>query len=451
MTGNQVLDLVIIALKAIVIVLVTFIMGPTLIVMERKLSAYIQDRPGPNRAHILGLRLWGFIYVAADAVKIFTKENFVPAHAHKVFFYLAPMITMAVVLTTGAILPFADNLVWEGVNIPMQVLPINAGILWMFAFASLGVYAVILAGWSSNNKYSLLGALRSTAMLISYEIPMGLAIIGLLMIYGTLDLNLMVQQQGGMLTFFGLFPLGVQLGPVALGIPNWGVFLQPIGFILFLVAMFAETNRTPFDLAEAEGELVAGFHTEYGGMKFGMFLFGEYMAMTVMSAAMATLFFGGWQVPFLDTEALKTLSLPLMRGALGGGAVVLLVFAGLAFQFYRNHLGRWKDMRDNEGLVMAILFAGLALLALGSMGLSFLIPSMPVWGGVAFAAVAQFLAFFTKVFLFGASYIWVRWTVPRFRYDQLMDLGWKYLLPLGLVNILLTGTVLLLLDWAHKV
>lgn len=453
MTSNLLLDFVIIALKALFVLILMFVMAPVLIVLERKISAFIQDRPGPNRAHIGGFRLAGFVYVAADAIKLFTKESFTPDNANRFYYNLAAAIAVCVALTTGAVIPFADTMKFGDVSIPMQVLPVNAGLLWFFAIASLGVYSLILAGWASNCKYSLLGAVRSTAQLISYEIPMGLSVIGILMLFQTLQLNSIVQQQAGLLTFFGLFPLGINIpladgAHVALGIPNWGIFLQPLAFVIFLVSAYAETNRTPFDLAESESELVAGFHTEYGGMKFGMFFFGEYMAMTVASCVMVTLFLGGWQVPFLDTAALQVLSLPLIKMGLAGTILLLGLMSLGLFKFYQANKGRFGDIRDNEGKILGILTSGLGVLLAVVLVLLLPVSSMPAWGGVAFAAFAQFASFFLKMFLIASSFVWVRWTVPRFRYDQLMNLGWKSLLPLALANILVTGVVVLLINQA---
>ncbi|HEY9857215.1 MAG TPA: complex I subunit 1 family protein [Stenomitos sp.] len=447
MTSNLALDIVIIALKAIFLLLILLVCAPVLIVLERKISAFIQDRPGPNRASIGPIRLGGFVYIVADAIKLFTKENFTPSNANRFYYYLAPAISVAVALSTGAVVPFADTLHFENVSIPMQVLPINAGLLWFFAIASLGVYGIILAGWASNNKYSLLGAVRSSAQLISYEIPMGLSVVGILMAFQSLDLSKIVEAQGGLLTFFGLFPLGIYLGNVWLGIPNWGIFLQPIAFIIFIVASYAETNRTPFDLAESESELVAGFHTEYSAMKFGMFFFAEYMAMVVASSIMTTLFFGGWQVPFFSTAALQQFSLPMMRIALGVTILVLIMMTLGLYRFFLGQKGRFGDSRDSEGLILATITGGLAVVVLLLLGLTFGLSDLPTWGGVTFAAVVQFLSFFIKMFLIASTFIWVRWTVPRFRYDQLMNLGWKSLLPLALANIFVTGVVILLMNY----
>ncbi len=446
MTGNLVLDIVIIALKAVFLLLILLVMAPVLIVLERKISAFIQDRPGPNRASVGPFRLAGFVYIVADAIKLFTKENFTPNNANRFFYYLAPAISVAVALSTGAVIPFADTLHFGDVSVPMQLLPINAGLLWFFAIASLGVYGVILAGWASNNKYSLLGAIRSSAQLISYEIPMGLSVVGILMAFQSLELNKIVEAQGGLLTFFGLFPLGFHLGNVWIGLPNWGIFLQPVAFIIFIVASYAETNRTPFDLAESESELVAGFHTEYSAMKFGMFFFAEYMAMVVASSIMTTLFFGGWQVPFFSTAALQEFSLPMIRLGLGVTVLVLLLIAFGLYRFYLGQRGRFNDSRDMEGLILSLVMSGLAVVTLLVLGLTMTVSALPAWGGVAFAAFAQFLSFFVKMFLIASTFVWVRWTVPRFRYDQLMNLGWKSLLPLALANIAVTGVVILLMN-----
>ncbi|MBO9540836.1 NADH-quinone oxidoreductase subunit H [bacterium] len=446
MTSNLLLDFVIIALKAVFVLMILLVMAPVLIVLERKISAWIQDRPGPNRADIGGFRLAGFVYVMADAIKLFTKENFTPTNVNRFYYYLAPAISVAIALSLGAVIPFADTLKFGDVSVPMQVLPINAGLLWYFAAASLSVYGIILAGWASNNKYSLLGALRGSAQIISYEIPMGLSVIGLLMTYQSLELNKIVLAQGGPLSFFGLFDLGFHLGNVWIGIPNWGVFIQPLAFIIFLVASYAETNRTPFDLVESEAEIVAGFHVEYSAMKFGMFFFAEYMAMVIASSIMTTLFFGGWQVPFFSTEALQEFSLPMIRIGLVGAVVLLGLMAMGLFKLYQSNKGRFGDARDNEGKILGIVVSALAVVIAVVFVASLSISALPAWGGVAFAAVAQFTSFFLKMFFIASTFVWVRWTLPRFRYDQLMNLGWKTLLPLALANIFVTGVVILLMN-----
>ncbi len=309
---------------------------------ERRISAFIQNRIGPNRVGWKGL-----LQPIADVIKLMMKEDVVPKQANKFIHDLAPIISITVALVTFAVVPFGDKITLFGREIKLMIANVNVGILYILALTSLGVYGVTLSGWSSNSKYSLLGGLRSAAQMISYELSLGLSIIGVIMISGTLQLDKIAQAQYGW---------------------RWNIFLQPIGFIIFLVASFAETNRLPFDLPEAEPELVAGYHTEYSGMKFGMFFLAEYTNMITSSAVITTLYLGGWQFPYLQ-----------------------------------------------------------------NFGLSDFATSM-----------IQILTFILKVSLILFIFIWVRWTIPRFRYDQLMKLGWKVMLPLSLLNVLATGIGIML-------
>ncbi len=318
-----------------------------MVLVERKVAGWIQDRVGPNRAGP-----WGLLQPLADGLKFLAKEEIVPAEAYRPFYMLAPALTLAMALTTFAVIPFADRLVILGRDVAPIIADLDIGLLWIFAVASLGVYGIVLAGWSSNNKYSLMGGLRSSAQMISYELSMALSVVGVLMAAGSLRLADIVTAQSDHL---------------------WNVVWQPIGFLVFITSAFAETNRLPFDLPEAEPELVAGYHTEYSSMKFLMFYIAEYAHVVLASSLMVLLFFGGWALPF------------------AGG---LLEAASPAIR-------------------------GLAHLGIFSLKVSF--------------------------FLF--VFIWVRWTLPRFRYDQLMGLGWKIMLPLALLNIFWAGTVILL-GWA---
>lgn len=319
--------------------------------LERKLSAYIQNRIGPNRVGPFGL-----LQPLADIPKLFMKEDVVPANANKFIHSLGPLISLSIAFSTFAVIPFGNVLpiVIDGVthNIKLQIADVNIGVLYILALSSLAVYGITLSGWSSNNKYSLLGGIRSSAQMISYELSMGLSIIGVVMVNNTLQLDDMVVAQGGY--FFDI-------------IPKWNVFVQPIGFITFFVAMFAETNRLPFDLPEAEPELVAGYHTEYSGMKFGMFMLSEYLAMFMAASMITTLYLGGWQAPYIERFDLSPL----------------------------------------------------------------------------FVSLSQLGAFFTKFALIVVFFMIVRWSMPRFRYDQLMNLGWKVMLPLSLLNIAITGFFIL--------
>jgi len=318
---------------------------------ERKLSAYIQNRIGPNRVGPFGL-----LQPLADIPKLFLKEDIVPANANKFVHSLGPLISITIAFSTFAVIPFGNSLTINvgGIDytIRLQIADVNIGFLYILALSSLAVYGITLSGWSSNNKYSLLGGIRSSAQMISYELSMGLSIIGVVMVANTLQLDEIVQKQGGY--FFGF-------------LPAWNAFIQPLGFIIFTVSMFAETNRLPFDLPEAEPELVAGYHTEYSGMKFGMFMLSEYLAMFTAASMITTLYLGGWQAPYI------------------------------------------------EGL-----------------GLSPLVVSL-----------LQVAAFATKVVAVVIFFMIVRWSMPRFRYDQLMNLGWKVMLPLALLNIALTGLFIL--------
>ncbi|HTR82239.1 MAG TPA: NADH-quinone oxidoreductase subunit NuoH [Bacteroidota bacterium] len=324
-------------IKIVVIFLINLTTVAYLVYAERRVSAFIQNRIGPNRVGPAGL-----LQPVADIIKLFLKEDIVPKAANKFVHSLAPLISLVVAMTTFAVIPFGNVIHIFGRDVKLMIADVNVGILYILALSSLGVYGITLSGWSSNNKYSLLGGLRSSAQMISYELSMGLAIIGVLMIAGTLQLNKIVESQAhGM----------------------WYFWRSPVSFITFVVASFAETNRLPFDLPEAEPELVGGYHTEYSGMKFGLFFLAEYANMITASAIITTLFLGGWQLPFV------------------------------------GHLG------------------------LSEMAISLL----------------QVAAFAVKVGLVLLFFIVIRWTIPRFRYDQLMNIGWKVMLPLALANILVTG------------
>ncbi len=327
---------------------------------ERKVAAYFQDRIGPNRAGYGGI-----FQPLADGLKMFTKEDFIPNTPNKFLFILGPGLFIVAALMTSAVIPWGSNIHLFGRDISLQVADINLAILFVFAVVSLGVYGIMLGGWASNNKYSLLGAVRASSQMISYEVAMGLSIIAMLMMTGTLSLKTITEQQHGFIGWGGKFPYF-----------SWFVFKQPIAFIVFLVCAFAETNRTPFDLPECESELVGGYHTEYSSMKLGFYLFAEYINMFISSALISILFFGGYNYPGMDWVH-NTLTAHL--GNIGANLSVLIEF------------------------------------------------------GVLFAKILFFIYF----------YMWVRWTVPRFRYDQLMNLGWKIFIPLSIVNILVTGGIIL--------
>ncbi len=341
---------VIILLVKIFVVLHVFLIGAAYVVLlERKVSAWIQDRVGPNR---VGWR--GSLQSFADVLKLVLKEDIVPAQANKFFHFLAPVISISVAISVWAMIPFCSEFTIAGVTITPTIAPnLNVGILLLLALGSLGVYGITLAGWASNSKYSLLGGLRSSAQMISYELSMGLSLIGMILVMGSMNVTDIVNQQGGY--WFGW-------------LPKWNFMVQPVGFLIFLIAAFAETNRAPFDLAEAEPELVGGFHTEYTGLKFGLFFLAEYGNVILMSALMATLFFGGYHFPWLE-------DLPFFQ--------------------------------QNAGLL----------------------------------ALLQFSALFAKALFFIFFFVWVRWSIPRFRYDQLMDLGWRVMFPLALLNTVVTAVV----------
>lgn len=320
---------------------------------ERKVAAFMQDRPGPNRAG------WGgVLQPLADGVKMFTKEDFIPQTPNRFLFILGPGLFIVTALMTSAVIPWGATLNFFGRSVNLQVADINIAILFVFGVVSIGVYGIMIGGWASNNKFGLLGAVRASSQMISYEVALGLSIIAILMMTGSLSLKTITEQQHGFIDWSGSIPY-----------PSWNFFKQPVAFLIFLVCAFAETNRTPFDLPECESELVGGYHTEYSSMKLGFYLFAEYINMFISSALISIIFFGGYNYPGMDTVA----------NMLGANAATLL------------------------GV------------------------------GVLFGKIIFFIFF----------YMWVRWTVPRFRYDQLMNLGWKILIPLAIANIVATGAVIL--------
>lgn len=325
------------------IILVIVVFGITLLVAtystyaERKIAAFLQDRVGPDRAGPFGI-----LQPLADAVKMFMKEEMIPSVSNKALFVLGPALALLTACMTGVVIPWGKSLNIGGVEYSLQITDLNIGILYLFGVVSLGVYGIMIGGWASNNKYSLLGGIRASSQMISYEVAMGLSIIALVMTTGTLSLRDIAAQQTGW---------------------HWNVVIQPLGCLIFIICAFAETNRAPFDLAECETELIGGYHTEYSSMKLGFFLFAEYINMFISSAVIATFYFGGYNMPFI-------------------GRFV--------------HDPNW----------LAIL-------------------------GIVFM--------FMKISFFIFFFMWIRWTIPRFRYDQLMNLGWKVLIPLSILNIVVTG------------
>jgi NADH-quinone oxidoreductase subunit H len=338
------MELILIAiLKAIAFILLFLTVAAVLTYVERRISAFIQDRLGPNRVGPFGL-----FQPVADLIKILFKEEIIPANADKTLHTIAPIISLFVAYSIIAVLPIGEKIVIGGKEIKLIVADVNIGFLYILALSSMGVYGITLSGWSSNNKYSLLGALRASAQMISYELSLGLSLVGVVLVSGSIRIDEIIKSQADV----------------------WNIFYQPVGFIIFLVSAFAETNRLPFDLPEAEPELVAGYHTEYSGMKFGAFYLAEYTNVITASLLTTAFFLGGWYFPFID------------------------IYSGL-----------------NPNI----------------------------------AAILQIIVFFAKAGIIIFLFMLVRWTLPRFRYDQLMRLGWQVLLPLALLNVLVTGLVKILL------
>jgi NADH-quinone oxidoreductase subunit H len=399
------------AVGALIVGYVFALVGvPIYVWWERRGAAVIQQRPGPNRRGPYGL-----LQVVADAIKLGLKEDVVPSAANKWLHGVAPMITVMVALCVFAVIPFSLDVTLFGDTFRLQVADLNFGIIYVLAISSISVYSGTLAGWSSNNKYSLLGGLRAGAQMISYEIAMGLAVVSILLAYGSVRMSDMVAAQAG-------------------SIWNWGVFQVPIGFLIYIIAAYAETNRTPFDLVEADSELVAGFFTEYSSFKFGLFFVGEYMHQAIASVLIAVLFFGGANLPWADADTYPALFPYLM-----------FIVAGL-MGLLALDTSRPKRRVYSQG---NLIFAGLLAAAAGVcilMGLHFVFNDVAAetpWLATLAGVVVQLATLVAKFAFFFWLFIWVRWTVPRFRYDQLMNLGWKVLLPLGLFNIALTSVLVL--------
>ena len=414
----------VVLLNIILVVLLALGEVPVLVWLERRVAGFIQDRSGPNRCHIAGFRLGGLIQSFADMLKLVFKEDIVPTHIkHKIYFTIAPTIILFVSLLTFSVIPFADDITVGGTTYTFQALPVSLGIVWFLAFAGLSVYGILLAGWSSDNKYSLLGGLRAGSNAISYEPIMALSVVSMLIVYGSVDLNKMVSEQSG--TIFGL-------------IPSWGIFLQPVAAVLFIVAAFAEANRTPFDLAEGESEIVGGFHTEYGAMKFGLFFVGEYVAMSVSSAVIVTLFFGGYNLPWVSTAFLRE-----HISVFCAVFMVLMPLFSYLFVKWMKKNNAWikKDDIRNRETKQIIKVLWIVNIATVLLLLYFGFISKSDISGDILGAIVQFCTFVVKLFMMNLVYIWVRWTLPRFRYDQLQMLCWKYLLPISLVNLLVSACV----------
>ncbi|WP_321470009.1 complex I subunit 1 family protein [Halarcobacter sp.] len=417
---------------AIVIIIINILLAkilsvgttPIMVWWERRVAGFMQDRTGPNRADIGGIRLGGLIQAIADMLKLVFKEDFTPAHIKYKFLYtIAPAIVFICSFLTMAVIPFADNLVVDGENFMMQAIPTQLGIMWFLAFAGLSVFGIILGGYSSQNKYGLLGGIRASAQVISYEAAMALSVISILLTYGSINLNDMVQAQGG--TFWGI-------------IPAWGIFMQPLAALIFIVTAFAETNRTPFDIAEGESEIVAGYHTEYSAMRFGLFQVGEYAAMSASSAIIVTLFLGGYQIPWMDTQTIQS-NINYVMIAI----IILLPLKAYFFAKWMNKNYDWLDKNDKRQKEKNILikgFWGIAIII--SAILIALIATGLGENGVNIAtAVIQIGTFVAKFLFMNFVFIWIRWTLLRFRYDQLQMLGWKVLIPLSILNIVITAII----------
>lgn len=401
---------------------------PIMVWWERRVSGFMQGRSGPNRAHIGGIRLGGLVQSVADMLKLAFKEDFIPAFIkHKMFFIMAPVIMFICSFLTVGVIPFADRLVIDGVSYTMQALPIDLGILWFLAFAGLSVYGIVLGGYSSTNKFGILSSIRAIAQVISYEASMGLAIISMLIVYGSVNLSDIAAYQGGLI--FGF-------------IPAWGIIMQPLAALIFIVAAFAETNRAPFDLAEGESELVAGYHTEYSAMRFGLFQVSEFAAMSAASALIVTMFFGGYQVPWLNTQTLQeNINIVLF-------AMMIILPATIYFftQWIKKN-NTWideSDPRAKESKILIKIFKGIAIGMVVILAL-ILIFGLGTNGTNIATAMIQVSTFLIKFFLINFFFVWIRWTLLRFRYDQLQLLGWKVLLPLALLNIVITATYVLVL------
>ncbi|MGD9549044.1 MAG: NADH-quinone oxidoreductase subunit H [Candidatus Krumholzibacteriia bacterium] len=398
-----------------------------LIWMERKGAAYIQDRTGPNRAAILGIRLAGLVHPVADVFKLLFKEDITPAGRHRMLYNLAPWLVMTIALSTYAVVPFGDFLTVAGRQVPLVVADLDVGLLYILAIASLGTYGVVMAGWAANNKFTFLGGVRATAQMISYEINMGLALMGLMLVFASLRLTDITAGQAELLWGW---------------LPKWGFVVQPLGFILFIVTVYAETNRNPFDLPEGESEIVAGYHLEYSSMKFALFFMAEYAHMVIGAALIATLYFGGYQIPWLPRPALEAHAGTLLTVKLVAVVLVSLAIALLFMRRVQREKGKFGDARDRE----PVLGLGLWLLVAASAAGALLLKPWAIGpaGASVFASFAQVGAFLFKLVFFAWLFIWVRWTLPRFRYDQLMRLGWKVMLPLGLANLVVTALVVAL-------
>ena len=370
--GNTGLEITVNLVKTVLVFLMMVQAVPILVWLERRGSAFIQNRFGPNRVGPLGL-----VQLLADAAKFLNKEDFVPDKGNRLLFYAAPVFALIPAAVAYMAMPMSTPLKIGDSTYLIQGYEVNVGIVFILGISAMAVYTMLMAGFGSNNKYSLMGAMRASAQVISYELALGLSIVGVIMMYGTFNLTEMVTAQQGPLIYSGF---GREFTALSF-LPNWGIFFQPLGAVIFFAAAFAESNRLPFDLAEGEAELVAGFHTEYGGFKMLMFFIGEYGHMMIAAGLMTTFYFGGYGIPGISID-----------------------------QVYQT---------------------GVSLFGSET-------------GGSIFSSVIHFLSYNVKFAIFLWIFIHVRWTLPRFRYDQLMDLGWKTMLPWAIFNTILTATVIFL-------
>jgi len=412
----------IVVFNIVIALVVSLVFVPILVWMERRVAGFMQDRMGPNRCHIGGFRLGGIVQSFADMLKLVFKEDYRPNSVkEKMLFTLSPVIVFVTAYLSFMVMPFADDLTIGGKTYMMQALPVDFGLLWILAFTGLGVYGLMLGGWASNNKYSLLGGVRAAAQVVSYEAVMGLSLISMLIVYGSINLGDMVRFQGQLIWGF---------------IPAWGIIIQPVAAVLFIITAFAETNRAPFDLAEGESEIVGGFHTEYSAMRFGLFFVGEYIAMGAASAFIVTLFLGGFQIPWLNTASLKE-NIELIF-------IVIIVIIPVISYFFAGWMKKnnvWlkaDDIRNRETKWLIKGLIGINVLLVATLG-AFLIFGLGQDGINISVALLQVLTFIVKLLMMNFFFIWVRWTLVRFRYDQLQNLAWKVLLPIAIANIFFTG------------
>jgi NADH-quinone oxidoreductase subunit H len=371
-----------VVVKALFILLVAVgALAPVITWVERKQSAVMQDRIGANRASVGGITILGLLHPLADVIKLLTKEDVVPYGANRVMHLIAPLIAALPAVIAFAVIPFGGIYTFGDQTVSLVVANPDWGLLYIFAIASIATYGTVIAGWSSNNNWSLLGSLRASAQMISYEVTMGLSVVGLFMVFGTLQLQDMAVAQDTTFRLLGFLDwLGLS-GPYTdwLRLPAWGLFYQPLGFLMFLTTVMAENKRPPFDIPEGESEIIAGYHLEYSGMRFGLFFMSEFIQVVVIAGLITTLFLGGWTIPWLPT-----------------GTLVAAV-----------------------GSIFGVGFA------------------------TGVCVIVHFLSFMAKVVFMIWLQMLLRWTLPRFRYDQVMDLCWKVILPLSLVNVFVTGVVIL--------